>query len=317
MFELVLPDGESYKTMEQVEIVLDTCMENRFDRKSTLVALGGGVIGDLVGFAAGIFVRGIDFIQVPTTLLSVVDSSVGGKTGVNHRLGKNMVGVFWQPGCVVVSREVLRTLDRRQVAAGVAEVVKYGLIRDRELFEWCEEHMEGLVEGDEEVLQWAMERSCVNKAEIVKMDELEGGIRAILNLGHTFGHAIEGGTGYGNWLHGEAVAAGMVMALEMSIRCGLLEDRDLLKRLEWLLCRAGLPIRPPPSMTLELFMTFMMRDKKVQSGVLRLVLLERLGKAVITKDFEESKLFDTIMSYQQMYKKDPGHYERMLGCLNF
>eukprot|EP00172_Hildenbrandia_rubra_P000088 Plantae.Rhodophyta-Hildenbrandia_rubra.ctg10407.p1 GENE.Plantae.Rhodophyta-Hildenbrandia_rubra.ctg10407~~Plantae.Rhodophyta-Hildenbrandia_rubra.ctg10407.p1 ORF type:complete len:458 (+),score=62.11 Plantae.Rhodophyta-Hildenbrandia_rubra.ctg10407:86-1459(+) len=313
VFEVVLPDGETYKSMKYLTHVLDACMEFRLDRKSTIIALGGGVIGDIAGFAAASFVRGIPYLQVPTTLLAVVDSSVGGKTAVNHPKGKNMIGAFYQPHAVIVDRSLVQTLDERQRATGIAEIVKYGLIRDEALFVWCEENMEKLTKCDPDALQYAMERSCINKAAIVKMDERESGIRATLNLGHTFGHAIEGAMGYGNWLHGEAISAGMVMALEMSMRVGLLKDKHLLKRLEWLLCRAALPIRPPPSMGLERFMTFMMIDKKVQSGVLHLVLLEKLGKAIVTSNYPEEILFDTIMSYQQLYKKDPGNYERMLG----
>eukprot|EP00189_Rhodosorus_marinus_P004796 CAMPEP_0113971792 /NCGR_PEP_ID=MMETSP0011_2-20120614/12645_1 /TAXON_ID=101924 /ORGANISM="Rhodosorus marinus" /LENGTH=360 /DNA_ID=CAMNT_0000987751 /DNA_START=148 /DNA_END=1230 /DNA_ORIENTATION=+ /assembly_acc=CAM_ASM_000156 len=241
IFTIELPDGEQYKSMEWLNAILDKCMEHKLDRKSSLVALGGGVVGDITGFAAACFVRGVPFIQVPTTLLAVVDSSVGGKTAVNHPKGKNMIGAFYQPRAVVVDTAVLSTLDDRQLAAGIAEIVKYGLIRDEPFFRWCEENMDAMVARDPATLLYAMERSCINKAEVVEADEKEGGVRATLNLGHTFGHAIEASMGYGQWLHGEAVAAGMVMACEMSVRLGWL-DESVTKRTEKLLARASLPV---------------------------------------------------------------------------
>lgn len=308
VFKVVLPDGEEFKNLESISSVWDVCMEARLDRRSTLIALGGGVVGDITGFAAAAFVRGIPFIQIPTTLLAMVDSSVGGKTGVNHPMGKNMIGAFHQPEAVVVDIAVLETLDDRQLAAGVAEIIKYGVIRDWRFFEWCEKNVERLTARDPEALQYAIRESCRHKAEIVAEDERESGLRATLNLGHTFGHAIEASMGYGSWLHGEAVSAGMVMACEMSVRMGWIEE-TVTRRLEAVLARASLPTRPPPSVTLEQFMTYMSVDKKVHAGVLRLILLKGPGKAVLTADFPEAVLFDTIMHYHQMYKKSPGTYE--------
>jgi len=311
IFTIELPDGEQYKSMEWLNAILDKCMEHKLDRKSSLVALGGGVVGDITGFAAACFVRGVPFIQVPTTLLAVVDSSVGGKTAVNHPKGKNMIGAFYQPRAVVVDTAVLSTLDDRQLAAGIAEIVKYGLIRDEPFFRWCEENMDAMVARDPATLLYAMERSCINKAEVVEADEKEGGVRATLNLGHTFGHAIEASMGYGQWLHGEAVAAGMVMACEMSVRLGWL-DESVTKRTEKLLARASLPIRPPPSMAIEEFMTYMSVDKKVESGVLKLILLKGLGDAVVTADFSKEILYDTIMYYQDLFREKPEEYDNYL-----
>lgn len=311
VFTEVLPDGEEYKSLECLSRVWDTCMEARLDRKSLIVALGGGVIGDITGFAAACFVRGIAFLQIPTTLLAVVDSSVGGKTAINHPMGKNMIGAFYQPRAVVVDSTVLSTLDDRQLAAGIAEIVKYGIIRDWEFFEWCEQNIERMVARDPDVLQYAMVQSCKHKADIVAQDERESGVRATLNLGHTFGHAIEASMGYGSWLHGEAVAAGMVMACEMSVRLGWIEP-EVTRRVEAVFARASLPTRPPPSVTLERFMTYMSVDKKVEAGVLRLILLKGPGNAVLTSEFPEEVLFDTIMHYHQLYKASPGTYEHSL-----
>lgn len=305
---VVLPDGEEYKSLPSLSKIWDECMQFRMDRKSTLIALGGGVIGDVTGFAAATFVRGLPFIQIPTTLLAVVDSSVGGKTAINHPMGKNMIGAFYQPQAVIVDSSVLDTLDDRQLSAGLAEVVKYGLIRDWDFFEWCAKNMNSLIARDAQALRYAMRKSCQYKADIVSEDERESGLRAILNLGHTFGHAIEAGMGYGEWLHGEAVAAGMVMACEMSSRLGWISP-EITKKVETVLNAAALPIRPPPTMTLEKFMTYMSVDKKVEAGVLRLVLLKHPGEAVVTADFEESVLFDTIMHYHQLFNENPGMYE--------
>eukprot|EP00168_Porphyra_purpurea_P007671 TRINITY_DN19623_c0_g1_i1.p2 TRINITY_DN19623_c0_g1~~TRINITY_DN19623_c0_g1_i1.p2 ORF type:complete len:348 (+),score=167.10 TRINITY_DN19623_c0_g1_i1:119-1045(+) len=297
-------------------------MELRLDRKSTLLALGGASIGDITGFAAAVYVRGCRFVQLPTTLLAVVDSAVGGKTAVNHRLGKNMIGAFYQPRAVLVDATALATLDDRQLAAGIAEVVKYGLIRDLPLLGWLEANMEALTARQPAALEHAMLASCANKAAVVAADEREGGVRATLNLGHTFGHAIEAAMGYGTWLHGEAVAAGMVMATEMSKRLGWLPadpadppgeaGATAVKRVEALLARAGLPVRPPPSMTLETFMTYMSVDKKVESGVLKLVLLEGVGSAVVTSSYDKEVLYDTIMYYQRLFQDKPGEYENAL-----
>lgn len=319
---LELPDGEEYKDMQRLNTILDRAMELRLDRKSTLLALGGGVVGDITGFAAAVYVRGVPFVQLPTTLLAVVDSAVGGKTAVNHPLGKNMIGAFYQPRAVLVDATVLATLDDRQLAAGIAEVVKYGLIRDLPLLDWLEANMEAMIARDPAALEHAMLASCANKAAVVAADEREGGVRATLNLGHTFGHAIEAAMGYGTWLHGEAVAAGMVMAVEMSRRLGWLPAHPsdppgeagtaAVRRVEALLARAGLPVRPPPSMTLETFMTYMSVDKKVESGVLKLVLLRRVGDAVVTADYNKEVLYDTIMYYQQLFLERPGEYENAL-----
>lgn len=308
VFKVILPDGEEYKSLDCVSTIWDMCMEARLDRKSTLFALGGGVIGDITGFAAAAFVRGVPFVQIPTTLLAVVDSSVGGKTAINHPMGKNMIGAFYQPEAVIVDSSVLETLDDRQLAAGIAEIIKYGIIRDWQFFEWCEKNVDRLVARDPDALQYAMVQSCQHKADIVAADERESGLRATLNLGHTFGHAIEASMGYGSWLHGEAIAAGMVMASEMSARMGWIKD-DTTRRIEVVLARARLPTRPPPSITLEQFMTYMSVDKKVEAGVLRLILLKEPGKAILTSEFEESILFDTIMHYHQLYKQSPGTYE--------
>jgi 3-dehydroquinate synthase len=241
---VIIPDGEQYKTLDTLNTIFDALLEKRFNRGCTLVALGGGVVGDITGFAAASYQRGVAFLQLPTTLLAQVDSSVGGKTGVNHALGKNMIGAFHQPGCVLIDTDTLDTLDDRQLAAGLAEVIKYGLIRDADFLTWLEEHVERLKARDKEALAYAIEHSCRIKAGIVAADERESGQRALLNLGHTFGHAIETGTGYGTWLHGEAVATGMLMAADLSARHGWLTTADV-QRIAALLQQAGLPIHPP------------------------------------------------------------------------
>ena len=281
---VILPDGERHKTLETVERLFDALLRRRFNRSVTLLALGGGVVGDITGFAAACYQRGVAFVQIPTTLLAQVDSSVGGKTGVNHPLGKNMIGAFHQPRCVLADTDTLATLPPREMAAGIAEVIKYGLIRDPELFQWLETGMERLGARAAPALAHAVERSCRNKADVVAADEREAGQRALLNLGHTFGHAIETGTGYGVWLHGEAVAAGMYMAAELSRRLGWLAIEDL-RRIEALLSRAGLPTRPPAEMSAARFLELMAVDKKVLDGRLRLVLLRGIGTAVVTDEF--------------------------------
>jgi 3-dehydroquinate synthase len=287
--DLVLPDGEAYKDLQTLSRVFDALLAGRHGRDTTLVALGGGVIGDLAGFAAATYQRGVAFLQVPTTLLAQVDSSVGGKTGVNHPRGKNMIGAFHQPRCVVADTGTLTTLDGRQLRAGLAEVIKYGLIRDPAFFEWLESHLERLLDRDPEALAHAIERSCQNKAEVVAEDELEAGSRALLNLGHTFGHAIETGVGYGEWLHGEAVAAGMCLAADLSSRMGWLapEARDRVCRL---IARAGLPVSPPRSLTPERMLDLMAVDKKVKAGRLRLVLLRGIGEALVSDTFDPGLL---------------------------
>ena len=292
---VILPDGEQYKNLDTLNTIFTALLEHRFNRDCTLVALGGGVVGDITGFAAASYQRGVAFLQIPTTLLAQVDSSVGGKTGVNHSLGKNMIGAFHQPGCVVIDTDTLDTLDDRQLSAGLAEVIKYGLIRDADFFDWLETNMNALRARDKQVLAYAIERSCSIKAEIVAADERESGQRALLNLGHTFGHAIETGTGYGNWLHGEAVATGMLMAADLSARHGWLSP-DMVQRTEQLLKNAGLPTSPPAAMNEAQFMELMAIDKKVVDGELRLVLLKAIGDAVVTGNFKAELLSETLRS---------------------
>lgn len=286
--EILLPDGEEHKNWQTLNRIFDALLENRCERATTIIALGGGVVGDLAGFAAATYQRGVPFIQLPTTLLSQVDSSVGGKTGINHPLGKNMIGAFYQPRLVLADTDTLKTLPERELSAGLAEVIKYGLIRDLAFFEWLEANMEKLRARDPEALTHAIECSCRNKAEVVAEDETETGVRALLNLGHTFGHAIEAGLGYGEWLHGEAVAAGMVMAAELSRRIGWLSQADV-ARTAALLRRAGLPVRGPV-LGADRYMALMALDKKVAFGKLRLILLEALGKGVIRDDAPETEV---------------------------
>lgn len=293
--EVVLPDGEKYKTLEVMNRIFDVLLQKRFDRRTTLVALGGGVIGDITGFAAATYQRGVPFIQIPTTLLSQVDSSVGGKTGVNHALGKNMIGAFYQPQCVIADTTTLETLPDRELSAGIAEVIKYGLICDRAFFEWLEVNVAQLVERDPLALAYAIERSCRDKANVVAQDERENGLRAILNFGHTFGHAIENGMGYGVWLHGEGVAAGMMMASRLSYELGWL-DALAVTRIEKMLLAANLPVRAPSAIETEQFLSLMSVDKKVQDGTLRLVLLKGIGEAVITAEYAQDTLKKIIQT---------------------
>lgn len=290
---VILPDGERFKTWETLQLIFDGLLEARHDRGTTVIALGGGVIGDMAGFAAACYQRGVNFIQVPTTLLSQVDSSVGGKTGINHPLGKNMIGAFYQPQAVLIDTATLLTLPARELSAGLAEVIKYGLICDEPFLTWLEEHMSALRALDQVFLAQAIERSCAAKARVVAADERESGVRATLNLGHTFGHAIETHQGYGNWLHGEAVAAGTVMALDMSERLGWITTAER-ERVVRLFISAGLPVVPPQDMTAEDFMEHMAVDKKVMNGKLRLVLLQGLGEAVVTGDFPREILDATL-----------------------
>lgn len=289
---VVLPDGERFKNWETLNLIFDALLGSRCDRSTPLIALGGGVIGDLVGFAAASFMRGVPFIQVPTTLLSQVDSSVGGKTGINHPLGKNMIGAFWQPVAVIADTVTLDTLPGRELSAGLAEVIKYGLIRDAAFFEWLEGNMERLVARNAEALAYAIRRSCENKAEVVAADEREAGERALLNLGHTFGHAIENALGYGSWLHGEAVAAGTMLAAELSRRMGLIGEADV-DRTARLLRRAGLPVAAP-ELGVERYIELMGLDKKSQSGRLRLILLRRIGEAFICGDAPDPLLREVL-----------------------
>ncbi|MCK5887334.1 MULTISPECIES: 3-dehydroquinate synthase [Alcanivorax] len=293
---LVLPDGEKFKTLETLESIFDALMAKRHSRTTTLIALGGGVIGDMVGFAAACYQRGVDFIQVPTTLLAQVDSSVGGKTAVNHPRGKNMIGAFHQPRLVLIDTDVLSTLPQRELAAGYAEVIKYGLIRDPDFYHWLETNNEKLLSRDTEALSEAIYRSCANKAQVVADDETEQGNRALLNLGHTFGHAIETATGYSQWLHGEAVAVGMLMAAHMSARLGWL-DAALEPGLADVLAKWQLPVTTPPGMSPDQFMDLMALDKKVQNGQLRLVLLRQLGEAVVTADYDAVALRQTLEAF--------------------
>lgn len=295
---VVLPDGESHKHLGTLDTVFEALLRERFDRGSTLVALGGGVIGDMTGFAAASYQRGVDFVQVPTTLLAQVDSSVGGKTGVNHALGKNMIGAFHQPSAVIADTDTLGTLDDRELSAGLAEVIKYGLIIDAEFLEWLEDNVDALRARDPHAIAHAVSASCTTKARIVEADEREQGQRALLNLGHTFGHAIEAALGYGSWLHGEAVAAGTVMALDLSRRLGLI-DASLAARGSRLLERAGLPIAPPPQLDPETFLDFMQRDKKVSDGTLRLILVDGVGSARVTADFPHSALQATLEAFHE------------------
>ncbi|MHB8622514.1 MAG: 3-dehydroquinate synthase [Sulfuricaulis sp.] len=296
--EVILPDGEQYKTLEVLNLIFDALLAARCDRRTTVLALGGGVIGDMAGFAASCYQRGVPFIQVPTTLLAQVDSSVGGKTGVNHPLGKNMIGAFYQPRAVIIDTDTLSTLSDRELASGLAEVIKYGLISDPEFFAWLEANMEKLLVRDPESLAYAIYRSCQNKADVVAMDERESGKRATLNLGHTFGHAIETGLGYGNWLHGEAIAAGMVMAADLSRRLKWLTAAEV-ARIEKLIRRAHLPVRPPGILMPARFLELMAVDKKVLDGRLRLVLLKHLGEAVVTADFPRAELEATLASMRE------------------
>jgi 3-dehydroquinate synthase len=276
---VILPDGESYKTWETLDRIFDALLSHALDRKSTLIALGGGVIGDLAGFAAATYQRGVPFIQIPTTLLAQVDSSIGGKTAVNHARGKNMIGAFYQPKLVLADTDTLKTLPQREFCAGLAEVIKYGLIRDAEFFSWLEMHLDNLLARDAVALTHAILRSCENKAAVVASDEREQGERALLNLGHTFGHAIEAALGYGEWLHGEAVATGMVMAARLSSECGHCTEADL-KRTIAILERAGLPVRAP-AIAAGRMLELMQLDKKNESGQIRLILLNRIGEAFV------------------------------------
>lgn len=289
---VVLPDGEIYKNWETLNTIFDALLSHRAERKTTLIALGGGVIGDLAGFAAACYQRGVPFIQVPTTLLAQVDSSVGGKTGINHPLGKNMIGAFYQPQVVLADTETLDTLPARELAAGLAEVIKYGLIRDLPFLEWLEANMARLVAREPAALGEAIHRSCANKAAVVAADEREAGQRALLNLGHTFGHAIETGMGYGNWLHGEGVAAGTLLAAELSRRMGLIGAAEV-ARVAALFRAAGLPVAAP-ALGVARYMEYMGVDKKVEDGRIRFVLLRRLGEAFVSADYDPAALRETL-----------------------
>jgi 3-dehydroquinate synthase len=289
---IILPDGEAYKTLASLNQIFDALLGAHCERNTSLIALGGGVIGDMGGFAAACYQRGMPFVQVPTTLLAMVDSSVGGKTAVNHPLGKNMIGAFYQPKLVLADISVLDTLPDRELSAGLAEVIKYGLIRDPEFFVWLETNLEKLLARDREALTYAVHRSCVNKAAVVAADERETGDRALLNLGHTFGHAIEAGLGYGEWLHGEAVAAGTMIAAELSRILGWLSEDELL-RIKALFVRAGLPISGP-DLGAARYLELMRHDKKVQDGRLRLVLQKGIGRAVLSDIATDAQISEAI-----------------------
>jgi 3-dehydroquinate synthase len=294
--EVVLPDGEQYKTLDTLSSIFDRVMVENHNRSTTFIAVGGGVVGDITGFAAACYQRGVNFIQVPTTLLAQVDSSVGGKTAVNHPLGKNMIGAFHQPRAVLIDTNTLHTLPARELSAGLAEVLKYGLICDEPFYRWLQEQMPRLLAREEAALAEAIERSCTSKALVVAADEREGGIRAILNFGHTFGHAIETAQGYGQWLHGEAVATGMLLALELSARRGWIAAGEV-EDFRELLLGMHLPVHAPADMTARAFLELMGRDKKVVDGRLRLILLKAIGDARIVDDVSESELMDLLQGF--------------------
>ncbi len=292
----LLPDGEQYKSMEQLNAILDTMLTAQLGRDSTVVALGGGVVGDLAGFAAAIYQRGIGLVQIPTTLLAQVDSSVGGKTAINHPLGKNMIGAFHQPDCVIADLATLDTLPEREFKAGIAEIIKYGLLGDLNFFNWLEANMPRLVDRDEAVVSDAIATSCHHKAQVVAADEREQGRRALLNLGHTFGHAIEAHLNYRQWLHGEAVATGMCMAADLSHRQGWLREADH-DRVIGLIKAADLPTRPPADLPAERMRALMQGDKKTAAGRVRLVLLQGIGEAILSADYSDELLAQTLAAY--------------------
>ncbi len=290
---LVLEDGEQHKHLDTVSLIFDHLLQQRHDRTTTLIALGGGVIGDMTGYAAAAYQRGVNFIQIPTTLLSQVDSSVGGKTGVNHPLGKNMIGAFHQPQCVIIDIQSLQTLPARELSAGLAEVIKYGLIAEPDFFTWLEQNIDQLRQLAPHLISQAIYQSCECKAAIVAADEREHGQRALLNFGHTFGHAIETEMGYGNWLHGEAVGAGMAMAADLSCRLGWISEAQL-QRIQRLLQASGLPFWGPEKMQADTYLRHMQVDKKVTDGTIRLILLRQLGEAIVTSDFGSDMLLQTF-----------------------
>jgi 3-dehydroquinate synthase len=295
---LELPDGESFKTWATLQTIFDHLLGGACDRKTVLFALGGGVVGDMAGFAASCYMRGVPYVQVPTTLLAQVDSSVGGKSAINHPLGKNMIGAFYQPERVICDLDTLNTLPRRELAAGLAETIKYGPIADADFLQWIEDHLDGLLGRDPEVLSYAVRRACEIKAWVVEQDEREGGLRAILNFGHTFGHAIEAGLGYGQWLHGEAVACGMMMASALSERLGLM-PRSFVDRMERLLKQAALPVRAP-AIGIDRFVELMQVDKKAEAGQVRFVVIESLGRAAL-RTAPDDMVRDVIWHYSEAH----------------
>ena len=292
--KIILPDGEKFKNMATVSSIFDHLLKNKCARDATIIALGGGVVGDIAGFAAACYQRGVDFIQVPTTLLAQVDSSVGGKTGINHPLGKNMIGAFYQPKCVIADTRTLRTLPDRELSAGLAEVIKYGLIADKEFFSWLKNNMHRLLALDAQAVEYAIKTSCQCKAAVVASDEEEkNGRRALLNLGHSFGHAIETAMGYGNWLHGEAVGCGMVIAARFSAALGWLTQNEVEQTTD-LISQAKLPVTLPKALSTEKMLELMSMDKKVKAGKLHLVLLKNIGNAVLTSAFDHELLYSTL-----------------------
>lgn len=295
--EYILPDGEIHKNLDTASKIFDNMLSVPCDRKTTIVALGGGVVGDISGFVAACYQRGIPYIHVPTTLLAQVDSSIGGKTGVNHPLGKNMIGAIYQPQCVIADVNTLDSLPERELLAGLAEVIKYGLIRDREFFDWLENNVESILARDQETIVHVIERSCTNKARVVEQDEKELGIRAILNFGHTFAHAIENILGYEDWLHGEAVAAGMAIAAEFSKRLGSIDARQC-DRIKGTIHKFKLPVVPPKHITEDEFMAAMAVDKKVDAGKIRFVVLDEIGKAIVIDQYPLSVLKETLVACQ-------------------
>ncbi len=293
--EIILPDGEQHKTLATVQLIYDKLLNDRCGRSTTLIALGGGVVGDITGFAAATYQRGVNFVQIPTTLLAQVDSSVGGKTGVNHPLGKNMIGAFHQPQCVIADTDTLNTLPDRELRAGLAEVIKYALINDIEFFHWLEDNIALLLRRNTQSLAIAIKKCCENKAAIVALDEKEKGLRALLNLGHTFGHAIETASGYGVYLHGEAIAIGLVMAADLSYRLRWIGQQEA-KQVKKLIKLAGLPVVPPADIDAEKFILLMSLDKKVQAGKNRFILMKQLGESLIHSDIDEALLRQTLLA---------------------
>lgn len=295
--QLILPPGERHKTLATIELIFDFLLARRCDRQTILIALGGGVTGDMSGFAAACFQRGIDFIQIPTTILSQVDSSVGGKTGVNHALGKNMIGAFHQPKAVIIDTDTLATLPTREIAAGIAEIIKYGLIQDEPFLGWLEQNLDQLQNLDPDILGSAIAKSCINKAQVVAADEKEQGLRAILNLGHTFGHAVETFTGYGQWLHGEAVGLGLRMAAALSVLIGTLSESENL-RVNTLLDRANLPNKLPTGCDNQKLLQLMYSDKKAEAGKLTMITLKGLGHSVVNKEITDRQVLDVLAQFQ-------------------
>lgn len=295
--QVILSDGEQYKTLSEMELIISALLEKNYSRDTTLIALGGGVIGDLTGFAASIYQRGIRFIQIPTTLLAQVDASIGGKTGVNHLLGKNMIGSFWQPSSIIIDIDFLKTLPRIELVSGIAEVIKYAIIFDKCFFSWLEEHIEKILLLDRTLLAYCIKKCCELKSKLIALDERENNLRALLNLGHTYGHAIEAHVGYGSWLHGEAISAGIVMAARTSEILGYLKSIDY-QRIIALLKRSGLPIKGPKNMSASSYLPYMMRDKKVISGEIRLVLPVSIGKSKIYSNIEKNIILSAIKDSQ-------------------